>query len=221
MSMKKRVCCIVFAVCCSFFSYALHMEQDSLRTDWNPSLNLKFSPLSLMDLTPTIQFAGELKAFERHSINLEYGRIFGTQSKMFNGNKFRLGYRFYFSGRRTNGTFIGVQVMNKNVNVQTNGFAWSPDRTFQKRYDFRLNNHTQALYITSGYVFKLSEKFTFEFQYGIGRRNLRLSVKDLPEGVEPDINLNTNFFNTARFGENRTPAVLVNIKFGYLIFGEH
>ncbi len=220
ISIKKGVGLIVFAIGFLSATQAFSIEKDSLGVGWNPSLQLKYSLLPLFDYTPTIQIATEFKAFKSHSLNFEYGYIFGSQGRDFSGHKFRLGYRFYLDQKRDNGPFLGIQVLNKNVNLNTRGFAWSPDRTFQRLYDFQINNHTQALYVTSGYTFNISDRWTFEFMYGLGRRKLNISSKGLPEGVEPNIDLNESFFTNFNLGISRTPAMLANFKFGYILFGQ-
>jgi len=175
-----------------------------------------------LDLTPAVQIAAELIAYERHSLNAEYGYIFGIDGNDFSGNKFKLGYRYYFiqPGKRR-GLFFGLQVMDKTVDVNTTTYAWSEDRTFQKQYDYQIKNHTQAFVVTSGYSFSISEKFTFEIMYGLGRRKLTVTAQGLPDGVEPIINFRRNIFNNVRFGVNKTPAIIINFKFGYLLFGEY
>lgn len=217
---KKGVRFLIFTFFLLCTTSAFSLEKDSLGFGWNPTLNLKFSPLALLDFAPAVQFATEFKGFERHSINFEYGYIFGIQGEDFSGHKFRLGYRFYLDPKRDNGPFLGLQVMNKNVNLNTSGFAWSPDRTFQRIYDFKINNHTQAYYVTSGYTFNINDRWTFEFMYGLGRRILNVASKDLPEGVEPNITLNESFFTNFNLGISRTPAMLANFKFGYVLFGQ-
>ena len=175
----------LFLICCSLIA----QKTDSLPPyTYRPVVALKFAPLALIDYTPAIQFAVEVKTFRHQSFQLEYGFVTDLYNRTqygFNGYKFKTEYRFY--NRRSikvlNNTFWGVQYMWKPLNAQSTTIVWRDNQTYQEIVPVRISNKTNSIYLISGCVFHFLGPLYFEVMTGIGPRWLKVSYYDIPDDV--------------------------------------
>ena len=180
------------------YAQALAADSDIYR----PMFAIKFVPFALLDRTPTLQFAAEIRTFPHQSFQLEGGYIWdlynSSPTSDFNGYKLRAEYRFYRhkSHNISTNSFWGIHYMHKLVEVFGTAAVWRQNRSYQEILPFRLSNRTNAYYLVIGRVFPNAiGRIALELVVGGGLRQLNITLIDTPEDVSIDTIIPDRIFN--------------------------
>ncbi len=220
--MKNLLIRVVFTCLSLFIAFhTIGQKADSLEFSYRPVVALKWAPLSIIDYTPTIQFALEAGTFRNQSVQAEFGWVtdlYNRTESGFDGFKLRTEYRFYFPRpiKILYNAFCGPQFMWKEVNATGKATVWRNNQTYQEIISVRLSNQTFSYYITSGCVFRFFGPFWFEVAASLGLRRLEVYIANVPEDAVLSGGVgNGGIFNPVR-GEGTYHLIGFNINFRFI-----
>ncbi len=204
--------------------------QDSLQTKAaKPVVNLKFSPLSLIDPLTSIQFAVEYQVAGKNSLQHELGYI--TQLlyneelgyRQSSGMRLRNEIRIYLSekGKELRGFYLAPELLFIHFRYERNAVYGQDctdpyDCAYYQYKDFRVQKQVYAFHQKVGYQ-SITNRLLVDLYAGIGYRHVRVENIDKP----PYNEYYYDYFNV-RKGEGLygLPSLSFGFKIGYLLSGK-
>ena len=222
---KMRKFLIILLLC------PLYLQaQDSLRTKvylYPPVVNLKFSPLSLIDPLSSIQFALEYQIAEKTSLQHELGYITPLLYREDLGYKQSSGLRFrsefrVFLGRQgpvLTGFYLAPELLFIHFRYERNaiyGQDCSDPYTcaYYQYKDYTVQKQVYGVHQKIGFQ-SISSRFLIDLYTGIGYRHVRVRNIDAPPQYE--------YYDDFSFSSRKTegnyglPSLSFGFKLGYLL----
>ncbi|MBC8110442.1 MAG: DUF3575 domain-containing protein [Verrucomicrobia bacterium] len=188
----------------------------------NPHVFVKFAPLSIIDIDPTIQFAAEYFFNRRFSLQQEvgygkFGNMWWIQSFenqfLVETWRFRTEGRYYFVDDEYSdfSPYVALEILFKNADRLQRAEV---DRGgYREIIDFRFRKRVWGSHIKIGTQFLLGSRFIIDAYLGLGYRHIKvrtvgISAEEYSQSVDVD------FFQRS-VGNYPAPSVSLGFKVGY------
>lgn len=221
---------ILLLTTCPLFVQA---QQDSVLVEVAPHARiLKFSPLSLIDPVPSIQFAYEWQFAERMSLQHEAGYIkkvfsegfsWGINHNNLRGIRLRNEFRYYLQSfeSRLHGFYTGPELLflhrRDTRNAEFGMDCSGPfECNFFRRMDYTYQKQVYALHLKIGYQELFLKRFAYDIYAGLGYRHVR--VKEIGAPDSPAWRMWDGFDFSKNPGIYHYPSMSFGFKIGYILF---
>lgn len=217
----------VFLILCLLPLYG-QAQLDSAMVEGTPyDRILKFSPFSLIDPIPSIQFAYEWQFKDRMSFQHEAGYITEIleQKNLRNvrGLRLRNEFRYYIDqlGEGLEGTYFAPEFLFIHMrNVRNASFGMDCTDIYDCNYyqylDYTVQKQVYALHLKAGYQEQFLNRFVYDIYAGLGFRHVWVKETDKPDSFSWD---DSDWFEfRKREGNYNLPSVSLGFKIGYVLF---
>lgn len=181
----KRFVFVILSIVIVQFGFG---QQDSValksyqRTIW------KFCPLSLIDLTPSVQFGVEYPLKEKYTMQHQLGYIsnfwfsdLDANNKTY-GGRFKTELRRYIGERKRSqiDRYFALDFMYKYLYKKDERFFWRYSSAFQEQIAYHTDKHVVAVHLKFGFQEPLGKHMVFDYFLGAGIRHI-YNISDIPD----------------------------------------
>lgn len=216
--MKYLITCGLSLVIILLLPYnSLSQEVNELPV-FSPKIAVKYSPLSVLDLEPAVQFGVEYLFKPKKAFQQQFGYIFYSPTSDAWGIRSRSEFKFYFQGDNAQ-AYLSMEALYKFVqNYGVEDFN-REEGAYIQTIDYRANRNTIGFMPKIGVANNiLKANYAVDLAFGIGVKATYYN-SNVPD--DASLNFNDDFFFTPTFFNgnlrNRGYEVLPNIYFGVLI----
>jgi len=218
--MKKTPLLLFFCVLL-FSSIIAQKEEKTVQPDSSYKMAVKLNVLSLVDYTPSAQFAFQYKVGRSFYIQHEIGYITHYLSPFWDNSSNLNGYRLKSQAKLKinnfkNGSFLytGLDLMYKSITYrQEDEFTFFENAYFQKINYGRKKNASTATFLF-GYEPNIGNKLVLDVFIGLGIRYVDIKEKDIPFNA---VRLGRGIFGNKTEGTYFLPNVSLGLRMGYIL----
>lgn len=190
-------------------------------------LLIKTNPLTLLEPDASVELSVEFKPKLSYGLQFTGAYVFGPEGiwqgvQIFDMN----GFKTRFQGRLyipNNELYIAGDVMYKQVWFSRNGVVGYNCEDFicdyYRDHEYRVNRRVFAYHVLFGgqTTIDTNSRIYVDGYVGIGWRNARVQISEVPEGAEV-WNERQGWFAWTRDQDLNVPSMMLGVKFGYRIW---